>query len=922
MRFDLVHALSFGPFVDQKLRFAPGFNVVFGPNEAGKSTWHAALYAALCGIRRGRGRASPEEAEFEERHFPAGRADWQVQCEVTLDDGRRIGLQQDLKGRVRCRAVDLQLGHDLSGELMNGGAPDGAKLVGLDRAALGATAYVRQADLLGIVDKRDTLHAYLQRAAASTEAQMTASDAIARLDAFRRENVGTPQAPTRPWRVSRDRIIRLEAELNHAVEERTAFDARAREVEARAEEARNAELGLRYLRAALASRALREGEARFERAIELQASFPDGPPGDEGGEIESEVIAALTSWRERPGLVSLEGETAEEIERQIRALPEAPSGDTQPHPAVVQAAEDFARARARLALHEERRPAPTNGPEASALSEDALRSIARDLETPIPKIPPEPRRRVEEATARSLQLSKARFPAPSLLGVALAVVGVLLAGLGLLIPGLALLVAGGGVALWAMQAQQARRIQAMLDLGRVKGELAAALAQREAAEAIVATAASLACSHALPSDPVALRALADQTREALAARREYQSWEGIRAKLAADLDHRAQILWHRLEERGETVDDELDRVLARYEEDCHARQARTREADRRGTLLVQLANRRVQEQAAADVRAQHDRAVAKLRELGARDVFRAGRTDRSDADIAEDLERWRIRRAEELDLRRRRLQDWNALEHLLDGKSIEQLRQERDATREAYRSVSAGLDLARIDATVVEDDSLAQLERAQQRATEARARAAEARGLLEGQASNLGSPAEVEEALAQARAEHARITRLGETLDLTSSFLARARERAHRIIAPRLAQSVGERLNGITEGRYVGVIVDPDRLELQVEDAAGWRHPTTQLSHGTIEQIYLLLRVAMAENLAKPGETCPLILDDVTVQFDAERTTAVLSCLQALSQERQVILFTQEADVLAWARANLDAPEDQLTVLDRVALAS
>jgi uncharacterized protein YhaN len=60
----------------------------------------------------------------------------------------------------------------------------------------------------------------------------------------------------------------------------------------------------------------------------------------------------------------------------------------------------------------------------------------------------------------------------------------------------------------------------------------------------------------------------------------------------------------------------------------------------------------------------------------------------------------------------------------------------------------------------------------------------------------------------------------------------------------------------------------------------------SQVSHGTKEQIYLLLRMAMARHLTQPKEICPLLLDDVTVQSDAERTKGILSLLKAVSQER------------------------------------
>ena len=72
----------------------------------------------------------------------------------------------------------------------------------------------------------------------------------------------------------------------------------------------------------------------------------------------------------------------------------------------------------------------------------------------------------------------------------------------------------------------------------------------------------------------------------------------------------------------------------------------------------------------------------------------------------------------------------------------------------------------------------------------------------------------------------------------------------------------------------------------------------------------------MATRLTRPGEVCPLLLDDVTVQFDNVRTEAILGVLHAISKERQVILFIQEDYVLAWAKNNLQASVDCLRTLD------
>ena len=107
MRFESVEAYAFGPFRDAALELGSGMSVVFGPNEAGKSTWHAALYAGLCGIRRGRGKTQAE-ARFEERHRPwNGNGAWEVGTRVALADGapRRVAPRpgrRDRQQRAGC----------------------------------------------------------------------------------------------------------------------------------------------------------------------------------------------------------------------------------------------------------------------------------------------------------------------------------------------------------------------------------------------------------------------------------------------------------------------------------------------------------------------------------------------------------------------------------------------------------------------------------------------------------------------------------------------------------------------------------------------------------------------------------------------------------------------------------------------------
>ena len=53
-----LHINGFGKFHDWSIRFKDGLNVIYGKNEAGKSTLHTFIRAMLFGMERQRGRAA------------------------------------------------------------------------------------------------------------------------------------------------------------------------------------------------------------------------------------------------------------------------------------------------------------------------------------------------------------------------------------------------------------------------------------------------------------------------------------------------------------------------------------------------------------------------------------------------------------------------------------------------------------------------------------------------------------------------------------------------------------------------------------------------------------------------------------------------------------------------------------------------
>ena len=137
-----------------------------------------------------------------------------------------------------------------------------------------------------------------------------------------------------------------------------------------------------------------------------------------------------------------------------------------------------------------------------------------------------------------------------------------------------------------------------------------------------------------------------------------------------------------------------------------------------------------------------------------------------------------------------------------------------------------------------------------------------------------------------------RIARLEDTytaLTIAQETLQQARTELQRRFAPRITQRAQELLGAMTDGRYQSLTMGEDfslRASAGQEDVqwdAIWR------SDGTIDQLYLALRLAVAEELTPDA---PLVLDDALVRFDDTRMAAALNILRKMAESKQVICFT------------------------------
>ena len=149
-----------------------------------------------------------------------------------------------------------------------------------------------------------------------------------------------------------------------------------------------------------------------------------------------------------------------------------------------------------------------------------------------------------------------------------------------------------------------------------------------------------------------------------------------------------------------------------------------------------------------------------------------------------------------------------------------------------------------------------------------------------------------ETAQAQLDRVNVRISKLEDTygaLVIAQETLAAARAELQRRFAPRITKQAQKLLARMTDGRYHSVTMRDD-FSLQAGAAQEETlHDALWRSDGTMDQLYLALRLAVAEELTPQA---PLILDDVLVRFDDERMRSAVTILREMAENRQVILFT------------------------------
>lgn len=162
----------------------------------------------------------------------------------------------------------------------------------------------------------------------------------------------------------------------------------------------------------------------------------------------------------------------------------------------------------------------------------------------------------------------------------------------------------------------------------------------------------------------------------------------------------------------------------------------------------------------------------------------------------------------------------------------------------------------------------------------------------QGELRSLGDPDQVEAGLEAKKEALARRKEEYEAISLALETMGQANNAMQARFSPALNQRSGELMAALTGGKYDRLALTRTFEALAQESGEVLPRSVLTLSQGTVDQLYLAVRLAVCDLTLPTDEPPPLILDDALSNFDDGRAALALDHLAKRAQGQQVLLFT------------------------------
>ena len=163
---------------------------------------------------------------------------------------------------------------------------------------------------------------------------------------------------------------------------------------------------------------------------------------------------------------------------------------------------------------------------------------------------------------------------------------------------------------------------------------------------------------------------------------------------------------------------------------------------------------------------------------------------------------------------------------------------------------------------------------------------------LNGMLMVTGDPMVLSSELKCMQEQHDDISAEYDAISLAIQVLQEADADIQSRFSPKLGKLAAQYMSQVTGGRYEDVLLNRDFSALARTQGDVVARNAEYLSAGTLDLMYLAVRLAVCELALPEGENCPLIIDDALVNLDEERTAQALELLRRIAKKRQVIVFS------------------------------
>jgi DNA repair exonuclease SbcCD ATPase subunit len=148
---------------------------------------------------------------------------------------------------------------------------------------------------------------------------------------------------------------------------------------------------------------------------------------------------------------------------------------------------------------------------------------------------------------------------------------------------------------------------------------------------------------------------------------------------------------------------------------------------------------------------------------------------------------------------------------------------------------------------------------------------------------------ECEEQLEYYQEQKNEIEKLEKSIKLAKDALEQAYSEMKNEVTPKFTKDLSNLIEKISNNKYKNAKFDSE-YGLRVEMENGEYMDCNRLSIGTIDQLYLSLRLSAMNEITE--ETLPIILDEAFAYYDSERLENILKYIYDNYKNNQVIIFT------------------------------